>query len=218
MNLVLVGPPGAGKGTQAEVISRNHGIPSISTGDILRERIKDGSEIGKQAKKFVESGGLVPDSIVVEMIKQRLALDDVKKGFILDGFPRTLAQAEALDKVTSGLGIAIDFVLYFDTSDKIVLERLTGRRICPKCRKNYHIKNMPPKAEGRCDVCAAELIQRKDDKEDTIRHRMDVYLSDTAPLIAYYEKKGDLKKVSGDLEVKALNTVLEKLFEGLRSG
>lgn len=214
MRLVLLGPPGAGKGTQAEVLSRSHKIPAISTGDILREKIKDGSEIGKEAKKYVESGALVPDAVVIKMVKERLRSDDARAGFILDGFPRTVAQAEALDKVLNELRITLDAVLYFETSTAVILERLTGRRVCPKCRRNYHIKNIPPKRDNVCDDCGVQLIQRKDDTEDTIRRRLKVYEEETAPLVEYYEGKGSLKRVSGDLDVEELNSIIGKMFKG----
>ncbi|MDD5085216.1 MAG: adenylate kinase [Candidatus Omnitrophica bacterium] len=214
MRLVLLGPPGAGKGTQAEVLSRSRNIPAISTGDILRERIRDGSEIGREAKKYVESGSLVPDAVVIKMVRERLACDDARRGFILDGFPRTVAQAEALDKVLRELRITLDAVLYFETSTAVIVERLTGRRVCPKCRRNYHIRNIPPKKDNICDDCSSELIQRKDDTEETIRRRLRVYEEETAPLVKYYDEKGSLKRVSGDLDVKKLNSVIEKMFKG----
>ncbi len=213
MRLVFVGPPGAGKGTHAKILSERYKIPHISTGDILRARIKDGSEIGMKAKAYVESGGLVPDAIVIQMVKERLQEKDTKRGFILDGFPRTLGQAEAFGKALSQVGISLDAVIDFKASLSTILRRLTGRRICPKCNANYHAVNMPPKKKDICDKCGEALIQRKDDQESTIRKRLEVYEKDTQPLVNYYEKLGLLKEVNADLEVEDLDKRLQDVLK-----
>jgi len=213
MRLVFIGPPGAGKGTHAKILSERYGIPHISTGDILRARINDGSEIGKKAKTYVESGGLVPDLIVIQMVKERLEEKDTKKGFLLDGFPRTFGQAESFDAALSQLGIQLDMVINFKASLATILRRLTGRRVCSKCNVNYHVVNMPPKQKDICDRCGAPLVQRKDDHEDTIRKRLAVYEKDTEPLFDYYEKRGQLKEVNADLEVDDLDHQLQDLLK-----
>lgn len=212
MKLILLGPPGAGKGTQSVVLAKTYNIPHISTGDILRESVKSGQALGLKAKSFMDKGELVPDEVVVGIVAERLKKDDTKKGYILDGFPRTVKQGEELDKALKSMNSAIDMVIYFDTSAKTAIERLTGRRVCKACGFNYHIKNIPPKKEGVCDKCGGELFQRPDDKEETVLNRLKVYESQTAPLINYYSKSGNLHKVSGDLGVDALNGILAKLF------
>ena len=214
MRLVFLGPPGAGKGTHAKILTTKFKVPHISTGDILRARINDGSDIGKKAKSFVESGGLVPDSVVIQMVKERLEQADTRHGFVFDGFPRTLGQAEAFETVLSQLGIKLDLVINFNASLATILRRLTGRRICPNCNANYHVVNMPPKKKGICDQCNASLVQRKDDQEDTIRKRLEVYEKDTEPLIDYYQKKSLIKEVNADLEVDDLD---KQLLEILKS-
>jgi len=215
MRLVFVGPPGAGKGTHAKILGARYHIPHISTGDILRARISDGSEIGKKAKFFVESGGLVPDSVVIQMVKERLQEKDTQLGFLLDGFPRTLGQAESFDTALSQLGIQLDVVFDFNASLPTILRRLTGRRICPKCTASYHVVNMPPKKKDTCDECGTALIQRKDDQEETIRKRLDVYKKDTEPLIEFYQKRGQIKQVNADLEVDDLDKQLQKILESV---
>lgn len=212
MRLILLGPPGAGKGTQALVLSQNYNIPHISTGDILREAVKNGLPLGVKAKSFMERGELVPDEIVTGIVVERLKRGDVKKGFILDGFPRTLKQAMDLESALKKESISIDMALYFETSPKVAIERLSGRRVCKVCGYNYHVKNIPPKREGICDKCGGELFQRPDDKEETVRNRLKIYEEQTKPLVDYYTKKGVLKKVSGDLGVDELFKVLSKIF------
>lgn len=200
MRMVFLGPPGAGKGTQAVMFSERLGMLHLSTGDILRENVKKGTAIGKKAKSFMEKGDLVPDDIVIEMMLETIKTGDKAKGFILDGFPRTLYQAEKLDAALGRLSMPIDMVIYFKTSMDIVIFRLTGRRLCRDCGANYHVINMPPKKEGICDKCGGELYRRKDDNEDTIKKRLEVYDDQTEGLIGYYGKKGILKEISGDLD------------------
>ena len=212
MNIVLLGPPGAGKGTQGVVLSKHYHIPHVSTGDILREAVKNGTPMGMKAKAFMDSGGLVPDDVVVGIIVDAISRDDMKKGYILDGFPRTLKQAEELDAALKKAASGIDMVLYFEIPEEIAIERLTGRRVCKKCGANFHIKNIPPKKDGICDKCGAELFQRPDDKLETVKNRLSVYELQTRPLVGYYTGKGILKKVSGALDVKDLFKILCKVF------
>jgi len=197
MRLVLLGAPGAGKGTQAKKLIEKYGIPQISTGDILRKAVTDGTPLGKEAKLVMDKGELVPDSVVIGLVKERLAQDDCKKGYILDGFPRTTPQAEALDKVLSGMNAPLDTALSVDVDMDILMKRLTGRRTCKKCQQMYNIYFSPSKKEGVCDKCGGELFQRADDKEETIKNRLDVYEKSTAPLMDYYAKKNILKSVHG---------------------
>ena len=193
MKIILLGAPGAGKGTQAEKISEALHIPQISTGNIIREALKSGSEVGLKAKSFIESGKLVPDEVVIDIIKERIAKDDCKDGFILDGFPRTIAQAEALDS----MGVQIDRVLDINVADEVIASRLSGRRVCEACGSSYHLVSKKPAVEGVCDKCGGTLIQRKDDHPDTVADRLKVYHEQTEPLKAYYEKKGLLRVVDG---------------------
>ncbi|MCX5679203.1 MAG: adenylate kinase [Candidatus Omnitrophica bacterium] len=212
MKLVLLGPPGAGKGTQSMVLSKKYNMPHISTGDILREFVKKSLPLGIKAKSYMDKGELVPDDIVTGIVVERLKDADTKKGYILDGFPRTVKQAEDLDAALNKSGSAIDMAVYFQTSEATAIERLSGRRVCKVCGFNYHIKNIPPKKSGVCDKCGNQLFQRPDDKEDTVRNRLKVYESQTKPLIEYYTKKGIIKEVSGDLGVDGLLEVLSKIF------
>ena len=193
MKIILLGAPGAGKGTQAEKISEALNIPQISTGNIIREALKSGSEIGLKAKEYIESGKLVPDAVVIDIIKDRIAKDDCANGFILDGFPRTIAQAEALDN----MGISIDRVLDINVADDVIASRLSGRRVCEACGSSYHILSKKPTVEGVCDKCGGTLIQRKDDHPDTVADRLKVYHEQTEPLKEYYQKKGLLRVVEG---------------------
>ncbi len=213
MKIVLLGPPGAGKGTQAQVLSKDVQAPHVSTGDMLREALKAATPLGLQAKSYMEKGGLVPDDVVIALVEERLSKSDAGKGFILDGFPRTPEQAKSLDGSLERMKKPLDLVLYFKTSLEIILMRLTGRRVCGQCGKNYHLKNFKPKVEGICDACGGKLVQRPDDKEETIRQRLKVYEDQTAPLIDYYSRKGLLQEVSGDLDVKELNVQLMALFK-----
>jgi adenylate kinase len=197
MRLVLLGAPGAGKGTQAKKLIEKYDIPQISTGDILRKAVADGTPLGKEAKSYMDSGGLVPDSVVIGLVKERLAQDDCKKGYILDGFPRTTPQAEELDKVLAAMSAPLDVALSVDVDKNDLMKRLTGRRTCKSCQQMYNVHFTPSKKEGVCDACGGELFQRDDDKEATIKNRLDVYEKSTAPLIDYYGKKNILKSVQG---------------------
>ena len=197
MNLILLGAPGAGKGTQAEIICEKFSIPSISTGNIIREAVKTGTEMGIKAKSFMDSGELVPDAVVIGIIKERLAQDDCKNGFILDGFPRTIPQAEALDE----MGVVIDRVVSIEVPDERIAARMSGRRVCAACGASYHIEYKQPKQESICDACGGELIQRKDDAPETVIERLRVYHEQTEPLKGYYEKAGKLRLVEGQEQV-----------------
>lgn len=200
--MVLLGPPGAGKGTQAVMLSERLGFAHLATGDILRENVKEDTGIGKKAKSFMEKGELVPDDIVIAMMLEKIKTSDKGKGFILDGFPRTIYQAKKLDAELDRLDLAINLVVYFKTSPDVAVFRLTGRRLCKDCGANYHIINMPPKKEGVCDKCGGGLYRRKDDNEETIKKRLEVFDNQTRELIDYYKEKGILKEISGDLDAE----------------
>ena len=212
MRLILLGPPGAGKGTQAKLLFDRFKIPHISTGDILRDEMRENSELGQKVAKFVKSGELVPDEIVVEVVTKRLTKPDAQSGFILDGFPRTVNQAEALNQALQRQGIAIDLVLYFETSAEVCIKRLSERRICDKCAAIFHLSNMPPKKEGICDYCGGKLYLRDDDRPETVKRRLEVYQNQTASLIDYYKNSGQLRQVDGDLEANKLNSHLLEMF------
>ncbi|MDR0903944.1 MAG: adenylate kinase [Ruminococcus sp.] len=197
MNLILLGAPGAGKGTQAEVIEKELGIPQISTGNILKAAVKNATEIGLKAKSYMDSGALVPDEVVIGILKERIAEDDCKNGFILDGFPRTIPQAEALE----AMGVTIDKVISIEVADEKIEARLSGRRACTKCGATYHVLFNPPKTEGVCDKCGGPLVIRDDDKPETVKERLRVYKEKTAPLIDFYKGKGKLATVIGQEEV-----------------
>ena len=204
MNLILLGAPGAGKGTQAEVISAKLGIPQISTGNILREAVKNGTECGLKAKSYMESGALVPDEVVIGILKDRIAEDDCKNGFILDGFPRTVPQAEALE----AMGVNIDNVLSIDVPDADIQARISGRRVCDKCGASYHVDFKPTKVEGICDKCGGNAVQRKDDAPETVIERLKTYHVQTAPLADFYAAKGKLTRVKGLDGVEATSKVV----------
>ena len=209
MNLILLGAPGAGKGTQAEVICNHLSIPAISTGNIIREALSKGTEMGLKAKSFIDAGQLVPDDVVIGIIKERLAKDDFKNGFILDGFPRTIPQAEALDN----MGIVIDKVIDIEVPDEKIVTRMSGRRVCSKCGASFHLEHRKPAKEGICDVCGGELIQRKDDHPDTVLDRLKVYHEQTEPLKGYYEKAGLLTIVEGQEDVADTTALTLKALE-----
>lgn len=198
MRLILIGPPGAGKGTQADILSKKLDIPQISTGDMLRAAVKEGTPVGLQAKSFMDAGGLVPDEVIIGITIERLAKPDCAKGYILDGMPRTFKQAEALDEQ----GIVIDAALSIEVSDEEIVERLGGRRVCPVCGATFHTTANPPKQEGVCDACGAELIIRKDDDPETIRNRLLAFHNETAPLLSYYASRGKLKTAQSQAEVE----------------
>jgi adenylate kinase len=205
MYLIFLGAPGAGKGTYAAVLHEQLGIPTISTGDLLRAHVKQGSPLGQEAKVFMDRGALVPDELVTRMLADRIAQADVQKGFILDGFPRTLAQAEALDQLLRQAGIALTGVVDIEVPREVIIRRLTGRRMCPSCGANYNVNtNLKPKQEGICDRCGAKLITRSDDQEETIRHRLEVYAQSTAPLVDYYRSTGLLRTVAAQGEIPAI--------------
>ncbi len=201
LNLILMGLPGAGKGTQAEKINEKYHIPHISTGDMFRLAIKEGTDLGKKAKEFMDQGELVPDEVTIGIVKERLGKDDCKNGFLLDGFPRTIAQAEALQSLLTDLKESIDYVLHVDVPEENLVERLTGRRICPKCGATYHVMYNPPKQSGICDNDGSELIQREDDQADTVKKRLEVNMKQTQPLLDFYQEKGYLVTVDGDQEI-----------------
>jgi len=213
MRLVLLGPPGAGKGTLAGFLNKELDIPHVSTGDILREEMKNNTPLGQEVKKYVESGGLVPDEVVIKLIKNKFSNGEVDKGYMLDGFPRTEVQAKDLDAILTILDKPVDYAVYLDASLPVVIERLTGRRICRSCSAIFHIKNNPPKKEGVCDECGGEIYQRPDDNEETIRTRMDVYLENTKPVIDYYNAQGKLKKVDADKDSQEVQENLMKIFD-----
>jgi len=208
-----MGPPGAGKGTLANLLKDSLKIPHISTGDILREEMKNETPLGSKAKEYIESGGLVPDEIVTQLVENKLTSDaSVGDGFMLDGFPRTKQQAEDLDKILEKIDKSLDCALYLEATLPVIIQRLTGRRICKKCGAVFHIKNRPPKQENICDICNHELYQRADDNEETIKKRMDVYLTNTLPIVDYYEGKEKLKRLDGDAESEDLEELLMKVF------
>lgn len=209
MKLILLGAPGAGKGTQAEIISEKYNIPTISTGNIIRAALKNGTEMGLKAKSYIDAGELVPDDVVIGIIKERLAKDDCANGFILDGFPRTIPQAEALD----AMGVIIDKVIDIEVPDEKIAARMSGRRVCKDCGSSYHLEYKAPKAEGVCDACDGELIQRKDDAPETVLDRLAVYHKQTEPLKDFYSKKGILRIVEGQEEIADTSALTLKALE-----
>ena len=210
MNIMLFGAPGAGKGTQAKFLIEKYDIPQISTGDILRAAIKAGTEMGLEAKKFMDEGKLVPDSTIIGIIRDRLAEEDCKDGFILDGFPRTIPQAEALEELMKNMGISLDRVISLNVPDELIVGRITGRRVCPKCGASFHMEFNPPKVEGICDYCGDKLVQRKDDTAETVVSRLEAYHTQTAPLFDFYTKRGIMAEVDG---TKDVSEVKEDIFK-----
>jgi adenylate kinase len=212
MKLMFLGAPGAGKGTQAEVIAKNHAIPTISTGALLRAAMKEGTELGIKAKSFIDAGNLVPDDVVIGIIKERLAEDDCAGGFILDGFPRTVPQAEALD----AMNINMDLVISIEVSDEAIIKRMSGRRLCGECGASYHTVYIPTKVEGICDVCGGKLIMRADDKPETVISRLGVYHEQTEPLKDYYSARGKLVLVNGEDTIENITAEIEKRLEAVK--
>jgi len=204
MKLILLGAPGAGKGTQAEILSAKLGIPTISTGNILRAAIKEGTPVGLEAKSYMDHGKLVPDRVVIGIVAERLEQSDCANGFILDGMPRTIAQAEALDEA----GITFDHVISIEISDEEIEERMSGRRVCQSCGAPYHVKAKPPKTEGVCDACGGPLVQRADDKPETVRHRLEIFHAETEPLKGYYENKGILLEAANQPTIEGMSKVI----------
>jgi len=209
MRLILLGPPGVGKGTQAKDLSQELGISHICSGDLLRQAVSEGSELGKKAKNFMDKGELVPDDLVIQLIKQRLNQADTKNGFILDGYPRNVYQAIELDKMLLNNQQQIDAVIYLEASQEVIIQRLTGRRLCSNCQANFHIKNMPPKKEGICDYCGGKLYRRADDNEQTIKNRLKVWKNSSLSVIDYYRNKNKLKTIIADEEAEV---VLKKIL------
>ena len=212
LRAVLLGPPGAGKGTQAVRLVEKYDIPHISTGDIFRANIKEGTELGKKAQEYMNAGELVPDELVVDLVKDRLQQDDCKNGFLLDGFPRTIFQAEKLDEFLSEMGQKMDIVINLKVEKESLIKRLTGRRVCKSCGASYHIVNVPPVKEGVCDTCGDELIQRKDDNLETVENRINVYEDQTAPLIGYYKEAGTLVDFDGE---QSLDEVFDAIVQAI---
>ena len=209
----MLGAPGAGKGTQAKMIADKYGVPHVSTGDIFRANIKNGTELGMEAKKYMDQGLLVPDELTVKILLDRVAEEDCKEGYLLDGFPRTIPQAEVLDKALTELGDAIDYAINVDVPDENIVKRMSGRRACLSCGSTYHMEHIPPKKEGVCDKCGNELVLRDDDKPETVLNRLEVYHKQTQPLIQFYEEKGVLRTVDG---TKPMKEVFDSIVEILK--
>ena len=218
MDLILLGPPGAGKGTQAKLMVDRWKIPQVSTGDILRAAVREGTTLGKEAKGFMDRGELVPDRVVIGIIAERVKQADAAGGFILDGFPRTIPQAEALEKILDDLGRSIDAVVSIEVDEEDLVKRLTGRRMCKGCGESFHVAFNPPKKEGVCDRCTGELYQRDDDREATIRQRLAVYNKQTSPLIAFYEKRGNLKRIEGNGSIQDIFARIVKALSAPKCG
>ena len=215
-NLVFLGPPGAGKGTQAKLLSHSLGLPQVSPGDILRAAVKHGTPMGLKAKQCMDQGGLVPDEVVVGIVRERLALDDCVAGFILDGFPRTVVQARALDAMLGAVGKKIDRVLSIEVDREELVQRMVGRRVCSGCGRGFHVKFDPPAVSGVCDACGAQLVQRADDVEETVVRRLDVYLQQTSPLVDYYAAGGSLSSLSGSGTVEDIQGRIMTVVSGAR--
>lgn len=215
MNLILMGLPGAGKGTQAEQIVAKYNIPHISTGDMFRAAMKAETEMGLQAKSFIDKGALVPDEVTIGIVRERLSQDDCVRGFLLDGFPRTVAQASALEEIMKDLGKKIDYVLNINVDSGLLLKRLTGRRICKECGATYHLEFNPPAKADVCDKCGGELYQRSDDNEETVANRLDVNIKQTKPLLDFYEELGYLQSINGEQDINKVFTDIDVLIGGL---
>ena len=213
MKIIMLGAPGAGKGTQAKMIAEKYGVPHISTGDIFRANIKNGTQLGMEAKQYMDKGLLVPDELTVKILLDRVAQDDCKKGYVLDGFPRTIPQAEVLDKALTELGDKIDYAIDVDVPDENIVRRMGGRRACLSCGATYHIEHVPPKKEGICDTCGQELVLRDDDKPETVQNRLNVYHEQTQPLIEFYQAKGVLKAVDGTADMKDVFAAITEILK-----
>jgi adenylate kinase len=217
VRIVFIGPPGVGKGTQAQRLAAAKGIAKISTGDVLREAVRNGTSLGRQAKTFMDSGALVPDELVIGMLAERLKADDTKAGYLLDGFPRTLPQAEALEKMLASRGERLDRAVAFEAAADVIVARLSGRRSCPACGKVYHVSNDPSPRATKCGACGAELVQRDDDREETIRKRLAVYERETSPLLSYYQGRGLLTRLDGTAPIDQVAARVEAALGGRRS-
>lgn len=213
MKIIMLGAPGAGKGTQAKMIADQYGVPHISTGDIFRANIKNGTELGVEAKKYMDQGLLVPDELTVKLLLDRVAKEDCKNGYVLDGFPRTIPQAEVLEKALSEINDQIDYAIDVDVPDENIINRMSGRRACLACGATYHITHVPPKKEGICDRCGKELVLRDDDKAETVKNRLTVYHDQTQPLIEFYTRKGILKTVDGTVDMKDVFKSIVEILE-----
>jgi len=214
MQAILLGPPGAGKGTQAKMLTERYGVPQVSTGDILRAAVAAGTPLGKEAKAYMDRGALVPDEVVIGIVRDRLGEPDCRKGYLLDGFPRTVAQAEALSRMLKKLGAPLPRVASLEVGEEELVKRLSGRRTCPACGELFHVESHPPRVEGICDKCGGRLIQREDDREETIRRRLQVYRKETEPLIGYYQNQGLLKTVNGLGEAGEVFARVSRALEG----
>ncbi|RJS89226.1 adenylate kinase [Candidatus Bathyarchaeota archaeon] len=216
MRIVILGPPGSGKGTQAKIISEMYGIPHINTGDLLREEVAKGTEVGRIAKPYMDQGKLVPDDVITRMLEERLSQEDCKGGFILDGYPRNLHQVDLLDEILKRLGVDLDCVLNILIDDEVVVRRLTTRRICSVCGAIYNLINKPPKKEGVCDICGGRLIQRDDDREEVIRRRLEVYKEQSEPVLERYRKRGLVRDIRGDVGLEALPAEIKRVLAGCK--
>lgn len=216
LNIILMGPPGAGKGTQAELIKAEFPIPHISTGDMFREAVSNGTELGIEAKRYMDEGKLVPDEVTIGIVKERLAQDDCKEGFLLDGFPRTTVQAKALDEVMDELGKAVEAAINISVPDEVLIERISNRVSCQNCKSVFNLKFNPPKEEGKCSKCGGDLVQRDDDRGETVRKRLEVYNEQTNPLINYYQNKGVLYDFDGYRDASAVFSDIKQLLESLK--
>ncbi len=213
MKIIMLGAPGAGKGTQARIIAEKFGIPNISTGDIFRANIKNGTQLGMEAKKYMDQGLLVPDELTVKILLDRMEQDDCKNGYILDGFPRNIPQAEVLDKALEERKEKLDYAINVDVPDENIIKRMSGRRACTGCGATYHVEHIPPKTEGICDICGQELVLRDDDKSETVKNRLDVYHKQTQPLIDFYEAKGILNTVDGTMDMRDVSAAIAAILQ-----
>jgi len=210
VRLIFLGPPGAGKGTQSRELAREWGVPQVATGEMLREAVAAGTPLGREAKRIMDSGALVPDDVMIGLIAERLRQPDAAGGFILDGFPRTIAQAEALERLLKDLGHTLDAVLYFEVAEPELVRRLTGRRLCRQCQTAFHLVSAPPRRAGVCDRCDGELYQREDDSEATVRHRLQVYAQQTSPLLDYYRQRGQFAPINGEGAIGAIRDAIRR--------